>query len=84
MIQGAQDAAWEEEMILLLVNTEGDAGIERTAIHIMSARQVEAIIYASMYHRPVKPPAALRKVPAGLLDHYCKDRPLPSVAPDEV
>lgn len=84
MIQGAQDAAWTQEMILLLANTEGDPEIEKAAINMMLDRQVDAIIYASMYHRPVDPPDAMLDVPVVLLDCYCEDRSLPSVVPDEI
>ena len=84
MIQGAQDAAWQQEMILLLVNTEGDPELESAAVNMMLDRQVGAIIYASMYHRPVAPPEAMLQVPAVLLDCYCEDRSLPSVVPDEI
>jgi LacI family transcriptional regulator len=84
MIQGAQDAAWAKEMILLLVNTGGDPEMEKAAIHMMLDRQVDGIIYATMYHRPVKPPDFMLEVPVVLLDCYCEDRSLPSVVPDEV
>jgi LacI family transcriptional regulator len=84
MIQGAQDAAWTQGMILLLVNTEEDPEIEKAAINMMLDRQVDAIIYASMYHRPVDPPDPMREVPVVLLDCYSEDQSLPSVVPDEV
>jgi LacI family transcriptional regulator len=47
-------------------------------------RQVDALIYATMYHRPVSLPPAVRQVPVVLLDCYVADRSLPSVVPDEV
>lgn len=84
MIQGAQDAAWKQEMILLMVNTEEDPELESAAVNMMLDRQVEGIIYASMYHRPVEPPKAMLEVPAVLLDCFCEDKSLPSVVPDEV
>jgi LacI family transcriptional regulator len=84
MIQGAQDVAWEQEMILLLVNTEEDPELEGAAVNMMLDRQVEGIIYASWYHRVVEPPRALSGLPVVLLDCYDEDRSLPSVVPDEV
>lgn len=84
IIEGAQDAAWAHGKLLLLMNTGGNADVEKAAIDMLLERQVEGIIYATMYHRPVTPPEALRTVPAVLLDCFVPDRSLPSVVPDEV
>lgn len=84
IIQGAQDAAWDNNKMLLVINTARRAEIENAAIEMLLERQVEGIIYATMYHRPVTPPHALSQVPAVLLDCYVEDRSLPSVVPDEV
>ena len=84
IIQGAQDAAWAQNKMLLVINTSSNPDIERVAVEMMLERQVESLIYATMYHRPVTLPAALGHVPTVLLDCYVKDRSLPSVVPDEV
>lgn len=84
MLQGAQDAAWQSEVVLLLVNTGGDLAIEQRAIDIMLARQVDAIVYARMYHQFVDPLPSFSSVPAVLLDARARDGSLPSVVPDEV
>ena len=84
MIQGAQDAAWEHQKLLLLMNTGRNADIEQIAIELMLERQVEGIIYATMYHHLVTVPAHIREVPVVLLDCFCADRSLPSIVPDEV
>jgi LacI family transcriptional regulator len=84
IIQGAQDAAWARNKMLLVINTGGNLDIERVAVEMMLERQVEALIYATMYHRPVTLSAALRQVPTVLLDCYVEDRSLPSVVPDEM
>src|ERR1700736_492116 len=84
IIQGAQDAAWADGKMLLLTNTSGNPAIENAALEMLLERQVEGIIYAAMYHRPVTPPAELRGVPTVLLDCFITDRLLPSVVPDEV
>jgi LacI family transcriptional regulator len=84
IIQGAQDAAWAHTKMLLVVNTDLNPDIERVAVEMMLERQVEGLIYATMYHRPVTLPAAFRQVPTVLLDCYVEDRSLPSVVPDEV
>jgi LacI family transcriptional regulator len=83
IFEGAQDVAWENGKILILVNTKANSKLENTAIDLLLGRQVEGIIYATMYHRPVKLPAVLRDIPTVLLDCYVKDRQMPSVVPDE-
>ncbi len=84
MIQGAQDAAWEAGKLLLLINTGRDKDIEATGLDLLQERHVEGVIYATMYHQVVEPPAALSEGPAVLLDARAHDASLPSVVPDEV
>lgn len=84
MIQGAQDCAWEQNKLILLVNTGGKQGMKADAAEALLERQVEGIIYASMYHREVNPPKSVFEVPTVLLDCFVSDRSLPSVVPDEV
>jgi LacI family transcriptional regulator len=83
-IQGAQDAAWASNKLLLVINTGGDPVLEEAAVETLLERQVEGIIYATWYHRVVTPPPQLSQVPAVLVDCYIEDRSLPSVVPDEV
>ncbi|NTU81965.1 MAG: substrate-binding domain-containing protein [Chloroflexales bacterium] len=84
ILQGAQDAAWAHSKMLLVVNTSDNLDIEHAALQMMLERQVEGLIYATMYHRQVLPPPALAQVPAILVDCYLADRSLASVVPDEV
>lgn len=84
MLQGAQDAAWESGVVILLVNTGKDQAIESRALDVMLERQVDAIVYATMSHQVVDPPPGLREVPAVLLDARLADGSVPSVVPDEV
>src|SRR5215212_1197857 len=83
-IQGAQDAAWAADKLLLVVNTGRNLDLERDAIEMMLERQVDAFIYATMYHRPVMVPPNIAPAPVVLVDCYTEDRSLPSVVPDEV
>ena len=83
-IQGAQEAAWASNKLLLVINTGREPALEKAAIDTLLERQVEGIIYATMYHRSVTPPPELYQMPAVLLDCYVEDRSLPSVVPDEV
>jgi LacI family transcriptional regulator len=83
IIEGAQDAAWDNGKILMLVNTKANPQIESSAIDLLLLRRVEGVIYATMYHHPVILPAALRDVPVVLLDCFVEDHQIPSVVPDE-
>ena len=84
VIRGAQDAAWAQGKILLLVNTNRNPEILETAIDMLLDRQVEGMIYATMYHQSVQLPASIHTLPTVLVDCYAEDRSLPSVVPDEV
>ena len=67
VISGAQDVAWQYDHILLLVNTNGDPALEEAAVEMMLAREVEGIIYATMWHRPVTPPKNILETNVALL-----------------
>lgn len=84
IIQGAQDAAWGEEKLLLVINTGGDRRQERRAVEMLLERQVEGLIYATMYHHAVEFPFELSDTPLVLLDCFTPTMSLPSVVPDEV
>jgi LacI family transcriptional regulator len=84
IFEGAQDTAWKEGKILLLANTKNDPQLQAAALDMMMERQVDGIIYATFYHRPVSPPDLLWEIPSVLLDCFVPDRSLPSVVPDEV
>jgi LacI family transcriptional regulator len=84
IIKGAQHEAWQHNKLLLVVNTERDKEIEREALDMMLERRVEAIIYATMFHRNVFVPPLPDEMPVILLDCYSETKRYPSVVPDEV
>lgn len=84
MIQGAQDEAWAHNLLILLINTGTDKRMKRDAAEALLERQVDGILYATMYHREVHPPQAVYEVPTVLVDCFVSDRSLPSVTPEEV
>jgi LacI family transcriptional regulator len=59
MLAGAQDVAREHGYLVFLVDTGADAAIERDAITALAAQQVDALIYACMWHRVVDAPQGL-------------------------
>ena len=84
IFEGAQDTAWKHGKLLILANTKNDPQLQAAALDMMMERQVEGIIYATYYHRPVTPPDLLWELPSILLDCFVPDRSLPSVVPDEL
>jgi LacI family transcriptional regulator len=84
IIQGAQDTAWSHSKMLLVMNIGSNLDVEHTAVDMMLERQVEGLIYATMYHHVVVVPPALAQVPTVLLNCYESGRGFASVVPDEV
>ena len=68
MIQGAQDVAHEHGYMLLLANTNNDPELEEQLIDALLDRQVDAAVYATMFHRIVDVPSSLKATPLVLLD----------------
>lgn len=84
LIIGAQQAAWEHQKLLFLLNTGNDPQVETRAINAMRDHQVEGIIYATMYHRQISRSQFPEDIPVILVNCFADDRSLPSIAPDEV
>jgi LacI family transcriptional regulator len=85
MIKGALEAAREQGMMLFIGETEGEADLERGLLQAMHDRQVDGIVFASMFTRRITVPAALTSGPAVLLNVVPRRASaLPSVVPDEV
>jgi LacI family transcriptional regulator len=85
MIKGALEAAREQGMLLFIGESEGESDLERGLLDAMHDRQVDGIVFASMFTRAVKVPAGLTTGPAVLLNAVSKrPSPLPTVVPDEV
>ncbi|MGM1017931.1 MAG: LacI family DNA-binding transcriptional regulator [Actinomycetota bacterium] len=82
MLAGAQDAAREHDHLLFLIDTGGDVDIENDAITALSDHQVDALIYASMWHQVVDPPRRLPRDTV-LLDCRTADERFRSVVPDD-
>ena len=83
MIYGADQVAAAAGKTLMIVNTERDPDVEARAIDSMFDRQVDAIIYATMWHQVVEPPEALKEVNCVLLDARSEDPTDSWVVPDD-
>jgi len=83
MIHGADQIAAAAGMTLMIVNTERDMDVEARAIDTMLARQVDAIVYATMWHQIVEPPVGLKEVHWVALDARTPDPDDSWVVPDD-
>lgn len=84
IIEGAQQRAWEDGLLLLTVNTGGDKELEAASLNTMLSYKVAGVVYAAMYHRRLEVPEALAGVRSVVLNSQDRSGRLPSVAPDEV
>lgn len=83
IVLGAQEAAAERGQTLMVVNSNGDPEVERHQIEALLAQQVDALLYATMFHRVVTAPAAAARIPLVLVNATDPTSAVPSVAPDE-
>jgi len=85
LIKGALEAARDRGYLLLIAETEGDAGLEQELLEAMVDRQVDGIVFATMYTRKAVVPKLLRSRRAVLLNAVpSRPAPLVSVVPDEL
>lgn len=84
VIEGAQERAWQDGYLLMVVNTGGKAELEEAAVQQMQAHQVRRFIYASMCNRLVRLPEALEGFDVVILNAADSDGRTRCVAPDEV
>ncbi|NNE88138.1 MAG: LacI family DNA-binding transcriptional regulator [Silicimonas sp.] len=82
-IEGVQEAAWKENVIVEVVMTGGDKAYEAAVLRKWAADRVEGVVYGSILTRQVTPPDVLAKHKAVLLNCYEADARYPSVVPAE-
>ena len=84
IVQGAQDAARERGVVLMVVDAEGDADLEAQQLGALLDHRVDGILLARMSHQVVARPPALGEIPTVVVDGVPADGWLvPAVAPDE-
>lgn len=84
IILGAQDAAREEGLTIVLINTTQSPSDTARDVDALLRQQVDGILYATMYHRALELPRQLSGVPTVLIDAEDLSGQLPWVVPDEV
>lgn len=83
VVLGAQDAAAEADQLLVVVNSNHDPVIEAKQIQALLAQQVDAVIFARMFHRKSDVPKLLANSVVTLVDMIDPRSEIPSVVPDE-
>lgn len=83
MLSGAQEVAWRNGWLLLLVNTNGDATMEKAATRSLIQRNVDGFIYAAMFHQEIETPEYLSGHQVVLLDCTDTQKRFDSVVPNE-
>lgn len=83
VIRGAMEAARERDHLLFITEAGGDRAAESSLVHALLDRQVDAVVYASMFTRYVTPPKELFGRRVVLLNCLAPDFEAPSVVPDE-
>lgn len=84
LILGAQEVALSKNSVLFVVSSGYRRDLENREIEELLRRQVDGILYASMYHRKAELPELLRSVPSVFMNAECTTPGVPWVAPDEV
>lgn len=83
VVLGAQDAAAAADQLLVVVNSNHDPLIEAKQIQALLAQQVDAVIFARMFHRKSEVPQLLANSVVTLVDMVDPRGATPSVVPDE-
>lgn len=84
VVLGAQDAAAELGLLLLVANSNGRAEVEAEQLRQLTSHQVDGIIYAKIFHQQAIPPRVLGKTPVVMVDVETPGSLIPAVVPDEV
>ncbi|MFM6975117.1 MAG: LacI family DNA-binding transcriptional regulator [Agromyces sp.] len=84
VVLGAQDAAAELGMLLLVANSNGRPEVEADQLRQLLAHQVDGLIYAKMFHQHALPPKGLGKTPMVMVDVVTPGSDVPTIVPDEV
>ncbi|WP_375401378.1 LacI family DNA-binding transcriptional regulator [uncultured Amnibacterium sp.] len=83
IVLGAQDAAAEIGLTLMVVNSNRDLEVERRQVDVLKSQQVDALLMAAMFHRSVRVPAGATGLPVVLVNGVDESGERPSIVPDE-
>lgn len=83
VILGAQDVATAHASVLVVFNTGYEDSVEAREIDELKRYQVDGVLYAAVYNRPITIPAGLEGTPVVVVNGTCKDPAISWIAPDE-
>ncbi len=83
LLRGAMDTAWDNEHLVLTVDSGGDRAKEDAAVAELLDRRVDGIIYAAFSLRRVRVPEGLHRTHSVLANCLPEDDSLPAVIPAE-
>lgn len=84
IVLGAQEAARERDVVLMVVDSEGDSELEARQLRSLADHRVDGLLLARMFHQEVARPDALGPTPVVLVDAVpTAGWRVPAVAPDE-
>jgi LacI family transcriptional regulator len=83
IVRGSVATALIHKHLLFIGETGGDREVEKRVVQDMLDRGVDGFLYASMYTREARPPAALRGHPLVMVNCVGPGRSCPAVIPDE-
>lgn len=84
IVLGAQEAASDRGWLIVVVNSGHDRLIEQRQLETLLAQQVDAIVYATMFHRPSTLPEALRSIPTVLVNTHDERVDASWIVPDSL
>lgn len=82
-VSGATRAARQQGRLVVVGETEGDPAVEELLVREMLDREVDGVVYATMYTRQVRLPELLAATPVVLLNCLTEQPGFVSVVPDE-
>ncbi|MFE7174209.1 LacI family DNA-binding transcriptional regulator [Streptomyces sp. NPDC057616] len=83
LLRGAMETAWDNDHLVLTVDSGGDPAKEDAAVAELLDRRVDGIIYAAMSLRRVRVPEGLHRTHSVLANCLPEDDSLPAVIPAE-
>ncbi|MGY6026807.1 LacI family DNA-binding transcriptional regulator [Streptomyces spinosirectus] len=83
LLRGAMETAWDNDHLVLTVDSGGDPAKEDAAVAELLDRRVDGIIYAAMSLRRVRVPKGLHRTHSVLANCLPEDDSLPAVIPAE-
>jgi LacI family transcriptional regulator len=84
MVRGVLESLQDADTLLYTVDTQGEPSLEARLLQSLVSRDVDGIIYGSMFTRTIAVPALLRRLPFVLLNCVSDDSDATAVIPDEV